>query len=333
MIIVIDTNIWLSELGLNSPQGSATRFYLRQNKARIALPEVVRLEVEHNLRNRLKDFIDIINNNYRQLLAVFGNLKEIVLPNNDAIELRVASIFDDVAVDIIDVPFTFDSAKKSFIKTIDKVPPCDKTQEFKDGVLWADCVELLKQDDVYLVTSDKAFYQDRDYNKGLAKYLITDISGAIHSLKILSSLSYLLGEIKTEVDIDTNILLTAFIDKFGKSVNGTLDRNKFELGDRISLKKVLYVTEKPNNLFIEFTILCECKDLAGEDRTECTMTLRGDGIYNIETHTFESLRNFGEELNFKEGDREKQIRNVVMYVGGLYLGHKEIVHIIRQKIV
>lgn len=333
MIIVFDTNIWISELGLNSPQGSAARFYLCQNKARIALPEVVRLEVEHNLRNRLKDFIDRINDNYRQLLTVFGNLKEIVLPNNDAIKLRVASIFDGVAVDIIDVPFTFDSAKKSFIRTIDKIPPCDKTQEFKDGVLWADCVELLEKDDVYLVTSDKAFFQDRDYNKGLAESLITDITGAVHSFKILSSLNYLLEEIKTEVDIDTSILLTAFMVKFGNSVNGTLERNKFYLGKIVSLKKVLYVTENPGNLFIEFTILCECKDLVGEDRTECIMTLRGDGIYNLEAHTFDSLRNFGEELNFKEGDREKQIRNVVAYAGGLYLGHKEIVHIIRQKIV
>ena len=49
MIILIDTNTWISELGLNSPRGAATRFFIKQNKARVALPEVVRLETEHHL--------------------------------------------------------------------------------------------------------------------------------------------------------------------------------------------------------------------------------------------------------------------------------------------
>jgi hypothetical protein len=46
MIIVLDSNIWLGELGLNSSLGAATRFFIRHNNARIALPEIVRFEVE-----------------------------------------------------------------------------------------------------------------------------------------------------------------------------------------------------------------------------------------------------------------------------------------------
>lgn len=57
MIVVIDSNIWLSELGLNSLMGSAVRFFINNNSARIALPEVIRLEVERNFRNYLKDMV------------------------------------------------------------------------------------------------------------------------------------------------------------------------------------------------------------------------------------------------------------------------------------
>jgi predicted nucleic acid-binding protein len=55
MIIVIDTNIWLAELGLNSHAGTALRFFMRQQKARLAVPEVVRLEVQRHIRADLHE--------------------------------------------------------------------------------------------------------------------------------------------------------------------------------------------------------------------------------------------------------------------------------------
>ncbi len=99
MIIVPDSNIWLGELGLNSPLGAATRFYVRHNNARLALPEVVRLEVEHNFRTRLKEFTKTISDNHRQLLVAFGTLKEVVLPTDAEIDRKAQDIFANVAVE------------------------------------------------------------------------------------------------------------------------------------------------------------------------------------------------------------------------------------------
>jgi hypothetical protein len=59
--IILDSNIWLAELGLRSPLGAVARLYLQQKRARLALPEVVRLEIEHNLRNRLRDYVPRID--------------------------------------------------------------------------------------------------------------------------------------------------------------------------------------------------------------------------------------------------------------------------------
>ncbi len=154
MIVVFDTNIWLSEFGLNTSLGAAIRFFLLQKGARIALPEVIRLEVEHHLRIDLKEYIDEIKKNHRQLLNIFGKLKEIVLPDEAAVEARIAEVFSIVGVNILEIPFSFDSAKASFHKTIEKLPPSDKNQQFKDGVLWADCVELLKIEAVILYAAN-----------------------------------------------------------------------------------------------------------------------------------------------------------------------------------
>ena len=186
MIVVLDTNIWLSELGLNSALGAATRFFLKQKNAIVALPEVVRLETQRNFCMKLGGFVKEIEASFRQLLAIFGRLKEVVLPDDTAIASKVSELFAQTGVELLEVKFSLESARDSFLKTIEKTPPSDRSQEFKDGVLWTDCLNLLKSDDVYLVTSDKAFYKDREYAKGLADNLRREASTANHKFCILS---------------------------------------------------------------------------------------------------------------------------------------------------
>ena len=74
MIVVLDTNLWIKELALNSGIGSALRFFLKRQKARLALPEIVRLEVQHNLRELILKAIEDVNAGNRRLLALFGSM-------------------------------------------------------------------------------------------------------------------------------------------------------------------------------------------------------------------------------------------------------------------
>lgn len=333
MYVVLDSNIWISEFGLNSPLGAATRFFLKQNKAQIILPEVVRLETEHNFKNSFNSWLSSIRDNYRQLLTAFGTLKEIVLPDDAAVGKKATEVFSNTGLEIIEVPFSLESAKESFIKTVDGVQPSDRTQQFKDGVLWSDCVALLKKDDVYLVTNDTDFYQDRKYEKGLAKNLSDEIIRAEHSLRLLPSLVALLKDIKAEVKINEQSLADAFFTKYNESINGILARNGFEVGERIGLRKTLYATENPEMLYIEFTINYNCMDVTGEARVDGLLTVRGDGVYKTESGIFEELRNFGEELSFNlEDGEEKQVRNYVLLAGSITIGHKQITHTVRYKI-
>ena len=76
MFIVFDSNIWQSELGLNSSKGAAVRFFINQRGAKVALPEVVKLETEHNLKKLIKNIGSEMDKNHRQLLAIFGQMPE-----------------------------------------------------------------------------------------------------------------------------------------------------------------------------------------------------------------------------------------------------------------
>ena len=88
VVIVFDSNIWISELGLRSGAAAAVKFFLRQQGARLAIPEVVRLEVKYHLQRDLREYIEEIRSNYRQLLTAFGKLKELVLPPNRMLRQR-----------------------------------------------------------------------------------------------------------------------------------------------------------------------------------------------------------------------------------------------------
>jgi hypothetical protein len=156
VIVIFDTNVWISDLALTSNVGSAVRFFLRERNARIGLPEVVRLETEFHLRTTINDHIEEIRRSHRQLLSVFGRLKEVVLPDNQEVEGLIAKLFHTLGVPIEEIPFELDSARASLVRAVTKLPPSDRNQQFKDGVLWEDCLKILSRDSVFLVTADKA---------------------------------------------------------------------------------------------------------------------------------------------------------------------------------
>lgn len=68
--------------------------------------------------------------------------------------------------------FTFDQAQGALRRVLDKVPPnAEKNQQYKDTLIWEAALELSRELEVVLVTSDHGFYSDRDPGKGLAAEL------------------------------------------------------------------------------------------------------------------------------------------------------------------
>ena len=137
MYVIFDSNIWIASYGLNSTIGSAVRFFVNKRGATVVLPEVIRLETERHLKTNLTTSVEELKKTHRELLSVFGNLKELVLPNDKDIDVKVAAVFGNCQMKLLELPFSFESARRSFLRTVDKQPPSDKDQQFKDGLIWA----------------------------------------------------------------------------------------------------------------------------------------------------------------------------------------------------
>ena len=332
MYVVFDSNIWISELGLNSAKGAAVRFFLKNSGATVVVPEVVKLETERHLKAELTKYVVDIEKNYRQLLAVFGRLKELVLPDAQAIEEKVASVFGKCEVEILEAPFTIESAKSSFLRAVNKVPPSDRGQQFKDGVIWFECVRLLETDDVHLVTADKAFYKGQQYENGLAEALALEVKDRKHGIYVCPDISTLLQTIRSEVRIDEKALAIQFWEHNRQSLQRILERNAFAVIGEPTVAVDLFITENPNRLYAEFRISYRCEDLTADERTDAVLFVKGDCTYMVEEKQFSALRNHGEELSFKTKDGDKSQTNTVHYVDGLGIGHKTIEHTVRFKL-
>lgn len=332
MYIVLDSNIWLSELGLNTSRGAATRFFIKQKQAKLALPEVIKEEVERNLYNSLYEYSKDIQKNHRQLLTVFGQLKEVVLPSEEDIDIKSKGLFNEVKVPLQQIPFTLESSRSSLSKINNKQPPSDKNQQFKDGVIWADCLNLLNQDDVFLVTGDKAFFKDRIYKNGLAINLAEEASQYNNNLTIYSSLTDLLEEIRTDIIIENSYLVSEFTETIKESMNSMLERNGFHISSEAAVNILPFVTEDPEKLYIEFTIEFGCSDSRDEGRIDATLKLKGDGYYISDKNEFHELRNKGEELTFNDDSEERKQINQVIAVGCAVMGHRNVEHSVRYKV-
>lgn len=328
MIVVFDSNIWISELGLRSSAASAVKFYLKQEGAHIGLPEVVRLEASAGLRKHLLNSILQVQTEHRKLLAGFGTLKELVLPGESDVDSVIATVFNSLQADILDIPLSVESSRSALQKCITKEPPCDKTEEFRDAILWADCLQILSQDDVYLVTSDKAFYKDRRHEAGLAPNLAEESSNRGHKIHIFPDLSSLLASIKKPVDVSADTIISQYLSKEPEVLRA--DSLKYSATERSNIE--VFVTEIPDQLYLKFELGLICSDTSGQGLSDVLLNVVGEGTYDTQSRLPTVGQIWKEELTWLSGDRSHPATTRVYAYGAAHLGHKDTAHTVRHKL-
>ncbi len=200
MFVVFDSNIWISQRGLKSVAAEEVKKFIKAKGATLVVPEVVKIEVERNIREELIKHRKTIEDAHNAIAKLFGNVDELSLPSDDQIDHLVSRLVEDTGVQIRHMPLTFEGAKSSFEKILRKEPPSAKNEQFKDGVIWANCLELLKESDVYLVSEDSAFFKENKYEFGLAPNLDQEAKKHLPKrLKLFFNLKGLLQDERQDV--------------------------------------------------------------------------------------------------------------------------------------
>ena len=133
--------------------------------------------------------------------------------------------------------------------------------------------------------------------------------------------------------INKKTLTDAYLELHREGMNSILSKNGLALGNLIELERSLYVTEKPDSLFIDYRAVYEANDITNENRTGIILELRGEGIFDISRDRYENLRNLGEGILTISADKTESYlsRNYYGYVGGV-IGHRDTVHTVRFKL-
>jgi hypothetical protein len=225
-------------------------------------------------------------------------------------------------------------ARSSFLKLINKEPPNgENNQQFKDGVIWAHCLELLNTDDVIFVTQDKGFFQNKDYKKGLALNLLEETKQKHNTFTIISSINDLLEQIKTQIEIDKKAMIKGIFDKLSDSIQKIIQDNDLELIGEPLLDLKLFITEQPNLLYINFIFNQIYKSVIPREIDNANVEIEGHCMYNTDTLLFTELQNNREKVTYKlEDGEEKTIQNISLMVGNIIIGHKTNIYSIRKQI-
>jgi hypothetical protein len=334
VIVIFDANIWISHLYANAPLRASALLYLHRKGATVALPEVVRLEVEVHLRSRLRDFRDKSRDNYNTLLKVFGRMKEAVFPSDADIDGVVDRFFSDSGFTFREIPFTLESAKDSFRRTINKVRPSHRSQQFKDGVIWADCIRLADEAPVLLIAGDKAFYRDDQLKNGIAAELSEEAGKTTHGVRILPSIYDFIDEVREPLVFDQQELielaksmpLWAEIQRycFANDLTPTTERLAYDV----------FATEIPHVVALKCDLRLPCVDETDAERTNAEGFVTFDCQRQVVDGEIDHISPSSLGVRWIAADGETvERRHAYFYADGGVFGHADAVNRFREPLL
>lgn len=316
MFIVFDSNVWIKEFGLQSKNGAAVRHFVRLHNATVAIPEVVELEVRHVLTSELLSLRKQIVTAHRKLLPVLGKLQPLYLPSEEDIREAVEHRVLGIDVPARRLPLNVEAARSSMMKIVGRVPPSKGSEQFCDGVIWAHCLELSAEGDVYLVSADTAFFEQRKYDKGLAHELEDEINerAGTREVKLVRDLTDLLKEIRIPIDLSVRDVFDAIRVLQGETIDELLGEHGFQLaGDPVG-HVTCFATEKAEETYFRFDVSHRCKDATERGRRAGTLKLKGFGFLDIVSKEASEVNLSNMLLDYPDWNPEKILRRGIHFL-------------------
>ncbi len=294
------------------------------------MPEVVSLEVAKVLARNLLSAKEQIRKSHRELLAVFGELTDIVLPPDEEIYDKARTLIDRLDVPTKEIPFSLDSARMSLAKVVDGVPPSGpKNQQFKDGVIWADCLALLNDDDVHLVSSDKGFFEQRKHENGLAHQLDAEAQEYPNDLTLHASLRSLLQTIRSDVTVGPTTVVDAILAGSDGAIRRLLAEHGFDLCDAPELATDLFFTESADVLYAQTNAAWICEDATPLARPDATLTVKAQGTLNSVSNDLSAISPSNVRLEYTDENGQPVSTGFVATSVSLSAGVPNVRHAIR----
>jgi PIN domain len=309
--IILDANIWRSNLLLRTPISLALLYGVVQSKSKIAIPDVLGKEIYINTYEAGLEYLNGALKNIRFLTHLYDGSKRAkdYLPDKSKIEQAFPRRIAELGEIILKHEHTFTEMENALHMVLTKLPPnSEKNQQYKDSLLWQAVLSLSEKYMVHFVTMDKGFFKNRKYDQGPADNINEDIERKKNNIKIyyeVESCTEILHVFEKAIDNDSiiqNIFLWA-----KDYLEEELSRDGYYIKDLKEGKLQSYITSDPDKIAVNFEITCgisggnniekdwaslvsDCiwsgykKDDSKDDSKESLMEFSGNCLFSIKNN-------------------------------------------------
>ena len=241
---------------LKTPLGLTLVYSVSRRNGVIGLPEVVELELKKKIVEAGLECAAKAKSHLHMLRTLTGNLGlSNELPNGDLLAQKVDERISQLSSILIRQPFTLEHAKAALAMVNAKFPPNDKNQQFKYSAIWQAVLSFAQNYTTSLLTLDKAYFNDRDSSKGLAKNLIQEgppSGGEITGFDGIGP--YLKALSKGEPEFERSQLLNLILEEAKPRLKQESERMQIGPVALTESSISAFPTSNPDQLAIDYTL-------------------------------------------------------------------------------
>lgn len=292
LCVLLDTNTWRKNLLLRTAMGSALLYTLKAGNHKLGLPEVIEEEVYKHTESAAFEAREKIERNFRDIQAIIGSHSPYRLPDDVNVRKSITDRFNEFDELLVRVPFTLDHARSAMQRVNQKLPPSStKQQQYKDCAIWEAVLELGKQYNIYLVSSDGDFYKD-NRRLELNSILSTEAEQFGVFIAVFDGIDKCIASLeKDRPDIESSKLAELIFKAIDIEISRTASNNNLRLTHLESYETSAFITENYKKLAVDYELVVDAVNTVTNELNEgepASLTVEGTCTFDIEKYSVEN---------------------------------------------
>jgi hypothetical protein len=316
--VILDSNIWRSEVGLRTERGAKLLHYIQRLEGLLGLPEQVETEATRLLVELAANHTARIDDELRQLQVVTGRRPHIDLPNQDSLEAAVHDRFHELETVLLRVPIGGDHYARVHRRITEKRSPNRKGVQYQDSLIWEAVMDVAGGHETMFVTNDSAFY-DAGSPDEMASDLRDECQRKDVQIALHRGLATVLAQLEDRArPLETQQIAEQLALWHREYVDGVTTPHGGHPGELTSHSITPFASEVLGAVHLDYSLVGAMLSDSGE----ClgSYELEGEGTWDLPSQRVVNASVRRCRVISGSGDDEQTAQSIVLGVASVFLG-------------
>jgi hypothetical protein len=269
--VVVDTNQWERMPMLRHELAASLLFAIRSREDTFfALPEVVKAEVRKHLVDKCREAQGRMKAASGELRQIFGVAPDVEQYRDEEVDEALDERITELRSSLRVIEHSDDDLLAAAQMVMSYSPPNQKTQQFRDSVIWRIVLKLGQEHDVVFVTNDSGFYHGKSRDQ-LDPVLGEEAQQLRADVALFRDVESLLDHWGFKKPIPPELadeIKEHIAEAVAEAIKDAVADNGFSVRECIGDNITLYLTENPDRLAVSGDIEFELVDPEYSDVSE-----------------------------------------------------------------